>query len=378
MNAERLHAVVKAVLDEIVGSATLEALEGLVNALDASLNSPTNPDLERSAGEFRQQLTTSLSAAPSDSFTPLWREALDELGLSNVLGMGLLRRVEDAFAGNDLTKAIALDRLRSIHADLNTKASAAGEVLRGMAALAIEWEELPPGQAELGLIIPRAFVHNELGELGRELDKFKKLLWPFQELATGSVPVIGVRSISSSAFTFLLDIDPNTLRLIAESIGTLLQNYKLVLDIREHLAAIKDTNALSEATIGHMEADATEIVNTKIGELVTAILNENREHLRGDGRENEVSIGLEKSLTGLAFRIERGVGFEARVTPLELEAPADEDDPNAASPDPETVQRQAILDEIQALASRLESLSLPGDPILQLEDPQLDDPPDHD
>lgn len=68
-------------------------------------------------------------------------------------------------------------------------------------------ESLAAGESELAVLIPRSFVDNRLDEFAEELRKENQIFGVFSELATGSRPGFGIRSISSSDLSMLLQIE---------------------------------------------------------------------------------------------------------------------------------------------------------------------------
>lgn len=371
MNAERLHAIAKAVLREITRTKSRETLTSLVQSLDASVSSPAEATYQQQVSEHREALRAALVSAGSNQFSPAWRQALRELGLSELLGSELLARIEEIFNRNQITQSVARDELQQLSADLDAAATALDQLTQGMSGLNLGWDELGPGEVELGILIPRAFVHNELGGLAKELDQLRKLLTPIIELATGSGPEIDVKTISSSDFSFVLDIGPEALDLLSHALAYLVGNYKQILEIRKLKEEMQRLDMPSN-TIDEVDEEATNRVNEKIGELVTELLNDHEENLRGDGRPHEVRVQLTKSLEGLALRIDQGFNFDVRAEPPELEAPSEEEDGEGGGI---TEEQQAQLDRYQRIIDampELQYMQLDGDPVLALEDPNMD------
>ncbi len=110
-----------------------------------------------------------------------------------------------------------------------------------MGAFDIEEEEPAPGEFEIGFLIPRDAVGNELGELGEELVELKKeILGPIQELATGTRTDVTVSMISSSEFQVFLEVLPDVAAMLSQIVVELYQAYERIMSIREKLAGLRE------------------------------------------------------------------------------------------------------------------------------------------
>ena len=175
MNAERLHAIANAIYDEMSSDDTVGMITGLRDNLRQSMNEPNQPGPQQQVSTLRTQLSERLSQASSNGFSPAWREALDELGIADLVGEQLHERIESVFEGNALTPASAADQLDPIVERVEQLYSALENVRNGFSFLGIGAEELDPGQVEIGFIIPRGAV-DELEALGMEFVELKKIL----------------------------------------------------------------------------------------------------------------------------------------------------------------------------------------------------------
>src|SRR5438034_8451051 len=113
MNAERLHAIVRALNEEMQATNVIDELQAVVNSLRSLVQQSTASNQQNLASNLND-LYTSLSNAPSDRFSPTWRQILIEIGGEELFGTKLKQKIEEALAKNQLTPAVALNELERI------------------------------------------------------------------------------------------------------------------------------------------------------------------------------------------------------------------------------------------------------------------------
>jgi hypothetical protein len=285
VNAERLHAIVNALRGEMEEVETGALLPQLRDHLQQVVASPDAPGPQQEASRIRGELNERLSGALSNEFSPAWREALDELGVTDLVGDGLRDQIEEIFTRNEITPSAAVSELDPLVERVQQLQSALDSVHHGLSVLAIGADELGPGDIEIGFLIPRAAVKDELEELGKEFIKLQRILDPFLEVATGSREGLCVHSISSSAFGAFLQSYPAAALLIATAVERLIAGYKKIMDIRVAQQTLKDSGLTDKA----LQAIADE-VETKISRDIRAIVTDVLKEAPGieKGRRNEL------------------------------------------------------------------------------------------
>jgi hypothetical protein len=367
MNAERLHAIANELKAELTASETPALMQQLIENLQAVVQNPTAPEPQQTLSSTRQQLEERLKDAPSNSWSPAWTLALDELGVADVVGDRLRERIEAVFDRNTITPSAAVDELNPIATRLAALDNALDQVMQGFQFFEIGAEVLEPGEFEVGFLIPRTEVANDIGNLGAEFRRIKGILGPFLELATGSRPDVAVRSISSSEFQVLLYGIPGATLMLAKALDYLVSAYQKVIEMREGRQKLKDAGA-SEETLKMAGRDADNTMGKEIDALVETLLAEADARI-DEARRNELRKELQDSLSALARRIDRGYVMEVRAG--KLPAPPDENEDGEAPPDDERIRE--IADQILQMQARLNYSNLTGEPILQLPEAIDDD-----
>jgi hypothetical protein len=366
VNAERLHAIVDGLKEELQETQAAPLLQQLLQGLQDLSQQPGQPAPQQSVSVTRQQLSERLAAAPSNRYPPAWRQAITELGVDDVLGTQLRERIDAIFEQNELTPSAAASQLEPIASKVSQLDNALDQLQQGFGFFGIRAEELEPGEFEISFLIPRKTVENDLGSLGQEFRRIKLLLGPFLELAVGSRPDVEVRSIASSEFQVLLAGIPAATLMLAKSLDYLVSAYQKVIDMREARQMLKDAGA-SEETLGSATRDADSKMDQEIETLVDQLLKE-ADTKPNQGRRNELRKELRDALRGLARRIDQGYVIDVRVG--ELPAPSEEED---EAPSPETQRIRQIVDEVMSVQERLKFANLSGEPILELPEAVDDD-----
>jgi hypothetical protein len=368
MNAERLHAIALALKAELTETESPSLLQQLVGALRQMVEDPNQPAHQQAVGAVRQQLYGALTGASSNDFSPAWREALDELGVAELLGENLRERIDVVLGRNEITPTAAADELAPLDARLQELNQALDSVLAGFQFFALGAEDLPPGAFEVGFLVPRPAVKEELGALGAEFIDLKRILGPLLELTTGSRPDVHVRSIASSDFQVLLDSAPATALLLATALERLISSYEKVVNIRLAHQQLREAGA-SEETLASASRDAKDKMGTDIEGLVDELLV--RANQVDQGRANELRTELRNSLNALANRIDEGYSIEVRAG----EPPVDDEDDGDGDGSPLDPEKQLLRERsegVRAVQKRLTFRNITGEPILEL--PEGDEP----
>lgn len=241
MNAERLHAVLRVVQVELADKGLLPALQQLVTSLQNQINQPQ-------AGAAHQQLVAqalttlqaTLTTAPSNSFSPAWKQILNEIGAGTFLGAALHSHLREILARNQITPAVALQEVQKIQQTITQLKNAVDQVVSGFAFLKISADDLAPGECEVGVMIPRRAVDNKLDPLADELHELNIMLGDFQEITTGKRDGFSIRAISSTDFSFYVDMTPKVAAFLAVTVERLVQLYKT--SIERQKTEVESTN----------------------------------------------------------------------------------------------------------------------------------------
>jgi hypothetical protein len=355
MNAERLHVVAIALKNEFQQLETVEHLQQMREALERLTQNPQQPQFQQQVSSRLNELQKRLSSAPSNSFSPAWRQIVEDLGASAVVGNALAERLTNIFERNQITYPLAAAEVKQAHEEAARIKAALDQISSAFQTLHIPAEDLQPGECELGVLIPRSAVENSLVPFAKELGEINFIVSTFSELTTGATDSIQIRTISSTDLTVYLDVGLKVGAAIGKAVAWIIDRYKSILEIRKNHAELQKQGVPDDRLKG-IEDYANDAINIAIEQILPQIV-ETYCTTADKPRKNELTNGIRISLNKIANRIDRGFNFEIRVEPIKREAPGSSliDD----------AERQHIK-TIQETSKTLEFMNLEPDPILKL------------
>jgi len=356
MNAERLNAIAKAVTSDYQSLNISQMLRKLVSSLQDQVSQNNAPEYQNEVANARGHLSDALGSSATNTFSPTWREAIHELGIDDVLGLALFDQIEATFSRNLITPAAALEELKTLSERVDSVMLSLENLSDAFQVLRIRNEDLAPGECEIGVLIPRQFVSNELSNLGDEFQDLDQILGVFDELATGSRSGFKVRTISSTDFSVFLDSTHAVCACLAVALERLIALYKQLLEIRK-LRAELEKQGVKELELAGVSAHAENKMSDGIDGIVHEMMTE---YKKNPERDKELTIELRRSLKRLAGRIDRGFNLEVRMRELPEEASRSPADQAAAA------KASSDFNRIKAASKTLKFLKVEGDPILSL------------
>lgn len=339
--------------DDLQATGVVATMQQLRDALRNQVNAPQEPTYQQQVSTALQQL----AEARGHAFPPTWEQALEELGIQGLLGQQLVDAVREIFERNQITPSVALEEIQALTGRLEATVAALDQLLAALSHFRVGSEDLDAGEAEVGILIPRDVIDNELGQLGGEFVELQKLLRPFLEVATGSRPAVEVRAISSTDFGVFLDIAPEAAAFIAVAVERVVALYKTLLEVRTLRQGLRDQGVPDASLVGvdeHANEHMTTGIATAVDELVDSKTGIE------SGRKNELKTELRWALNAFANRIDKGYNIDVRAgEPEQTDTDADAD---GASVDELAKAFRLIAD----VSPGLRFINRSGDPILSL------------
>jgi hypothetical protein len=284
---------------------------------------------------------------------------VEELGVTRLLGEQLSAEIERAFAGNNLTPALVLSRVRQAHENVNTLQKQCNRYASALKYFRITQDQLQPGEFEITVAIPGAAIDCELGKFGRETVKIDKIIGVFSEIATGSRESFRIRAIGSSDLTVFLHSAPAVAALLATSVERVARLYERVLSIMKLHREMKQKD---------LPAEVMQPLKDHIDQAVKLGLEEIAKQLEAEyfpkmekGRKQEIRKELRHALENLAARLDRGYTIDVRGEPPERSA-------DGAQQNEKTKARQAYK-IVENARPKLQQFKAEAEPILGLAPP---------
>jgi len=201
MNVERLHLILRATYDAVTKAGLVADIGGLTTSLQNQVNDPTTAAYQQQISSQLEKLYANLSAIETNDFPPGWKQVLTEHKLSLFVGTELLQKLVEIFSRNAITPSIALKEIQQLQVELTADLTAMTELINGFIRLEFYMDDLKPGEAEIGLLVPRESIDSKLDRFTKELTDMAKIIGVFEELTTGQPPPIP--SFPAEALSFL-------------------------------------------------------------------------------------------------------------------------------------------------------------------------------
>lgn len=361
MNTTKLHILAKDLLAELNRVGTTSLIQQAIQSLQQNIKQPQQPTHQQQLTTHLNSLYQKLESSPVDEYSPAWRDAMDELGVSTEFGARLEKRIRDIFERNKITPQSALEELQKIHSDITGTENNLTGLVSGLEYFGVGEDNLTAEECEVGIIIPRSYVKDNLKNFGTELVDLEKTLLVFSELVTGQREPLKIRQISSSELSIFLEYAPEIGACVAIAVERIVSLYKQLLEIKKLKRGLV-AQEVPEEQLSGIDTHAESIVKPKIDELANELMEKFGSHIN-DNRTNEILTEIRFSLNKLANRIDRGFNIELRVAPVEKQEDTDETQENT--------QNQEAIQQIIESASKISHLEQSGEPVLFL--PESDD-----
>lgn len=362
MNIETFHAILVQVLDDVEKFDPPGKLRNLVNLLQNRISNPSEPSFTQQIDTQISDLRTTLPKLRSNSFPPIWKEYLSELGSESLIGNILLEEIESILATNGITPTIAHKELNSIAVDIEGDIESFRSCQIALKRFNIGLDTPAPDTVELGVMIPRSAVHDGMAEFGAELRKLSRIFGVFHECVHGDRPGFKLKSIASSDFSILCLLDWETAKLVASSLANLIETYKTIIGLKEKIQELLAAG-VPEDKLKTLVDHASEQMEAKVKSVSEDIVTRFPDGRIQEIRKRELTIELQGALGEIATRIDEGYGFEIRLGSPKINKDNKEQDPEAARMQAVRAEQFA---EISSKQQSLQYLKTEGAPILTL------------
>jgi|CXWL01.1.fsa_nt_gi hypothetical protein len=367
MIAERLHSVVSVLLQEYKVLDLAKRFAALQARLNASVASPTpeNAEIYKTAlDEFESGLLTSATI----NFVPSQQRILSAIGGTDKVGTGLFHRIDALLNENQITPAHALAKMQGVYEEFVQFQATLERLSRSLVDLHVGTED-PSGETyELGILIPKELVENDLDGLNKELKRLDQHLRTFAEIVHADPKSLTIRSLGTGSLEFFLDSPAEVAAAVMIAVERLVALYKQILEIRTIRKGLEDKK-FPPGTVKLVKDHEAQLITDELDTIRDEIITEN--YKSSDlARKNELKNALTSALKYIADRIDRGVDFEAR-PPAPPTVPQTSEEEGAERKPSEGPQQHAAI--VSKSGSVMLGLQRSTTPVLQLLDQTTND-----
>lgn len=349
MNIPGLYQIASFLLDQDQTLSIQTYLNQLMQALGNLRSQPNQPHIQQQVVQLRDQLTAAMRQF-EESLTPPQRALITELGGAGFFSLPMAESIEYEMQRNAMAPAVIANQVQDVLNKRDTFLKQLRTLKDSFDFFGIKHDDIKPGEAEIGFMVPRTLFRNRLEELTKELAEINGIVRVFSEVATGGPEPVELRQIYTSDPTFFFILNPATIAAIGATVTWLIATLKGLFELRklrqDAEKILGNKEQLKKMFDQEIEDRVSQAVKQQADLLLTAY--QGSEH-----RRNELAIALDLSQRNLLFRIERGMTVEIKV----LMPPSD---------DKAKAKEHDALSNLITISQQLQFQPLEGPPILKL------------
>jgi len=361
MNVEKLHKLAYDIVEDDNEYDISGKFTSMMSQLNLMVTQP-QPQHQNNFTTHLNSLYESLGESEMNSLSPAWVQVLIELGIDDLFGDKLKLKLQQILNTNTITPSNANVEFKTYRERHNACIGSFTNLVDSLETLQIGRDELSEGQCEIGILIPRQFIDNNLNKFEKEIGEINFILEHFSELITGDKKPFELRSLSTSEPLVTVATYVGIAAGISTVIATLISGYKGILEIRNIKNQAKE-KGVSDANVKGLEKHCESVIKKEITKLRKE-LDKKYTVISDEGRKNEIMNSIEMCLKKLVNRIDNGFSFEVRMEEPEVEYDEDEE--------PIKSEDFLLYNEIQEASAKMEFLNTEGNPILFLNEDNPD------
>lgn len=314
MDLGRFHAVVR----ELARHFELLDLPGKLVACAAALDQYAQTRAPARIEEFRgllADLRQQASTPHPELQQPLARQVTLRLGLDGWIGEALWSRLYEVIAAHSFNHLELAVKLRESALDVGRRVSSLYALSKGLGDLGVRSEQIEPGRAEVGLLLPRTVVGESLALVTAEFAALAMLCRTVGRLQGLSNTDPRLKTVSSEdAWQVYIDVDLHQVPFWVTALERILAQCRTSLQIRK-LQVDLQSHAISRKLTDQLEQEIDRKVRSGMAALVAELCNEcGHPTVAAD---DDLKEQLLSGLRHLARRLNQGSEVEINLGPAE-------------------------------------------------------------
>lgn len=368
MRAERLLKLAQLLRADYSATKIQQHLEALSAALENAINSP-NAETAAAVSVARARVNDALKSSSFNDVSPTTHIDLDELRMWEWTASRLAAQIDDAFLNNGVSLSDAKSEIDSIIETVKKDVNAANSINSSLTHFQIEPEELESGTFEIGILIPRDAIHNEVRRLGRELVDLNQMFSVFSEIYGDGREDFKLISISTSDPTVFMESPAAVAAAVVVAIERIVALYNQILTIRKAHQEL-EKNKISNKILSELKSEIDQKIKDGIASHVADIKKNGFSNI-DSGRKNELSKELDTVMWAMAKRIDAGYVFDVRGRVDDPAEPAEGEEVSQRLSD-ETKSALKHLREVERANREIQKFRAEAVSVLQLPDKSED------
>lgn len=322
MNITMLYALLHALINEI--KETHEKLEGLAASLRNLASNLADEGLRQDFEQHLNGLYEFLENAPSNAVSGLQQHLMEQIGLSDYLGVRLMSRIKHSIREHGVVIGGVVNDVDELLTRVKNRHKAAGDFMAVCSVFGIRGEKLGAGEGVFIFVIPESYLQGDMAKLSKEVKTMEQFVGNVSEFMTPTRKSgYKVRSIGTGSV--IMEVLLPSAVLVATLLKILhsaLQCYKEILIIKKVREGVSDLSGLPskgkvlELIDKDIEASINKSIENAVKDLLTATgksaAKSGRARTSRDaaGRTNELKNELRRMFKSILKRLENGFKFD--------------------------------------------------------------------
>lgn len=198
MHLGRFHKAIDLLAHDFTTTKHIQLFDNLINALNGIASNPGNAE---QATVYKNQLETfrqALLKSELNNPRPVLQVMLESIDAQKFIGEQLFHRVMGAISSNPAAPTLAVQELQKLKESTSKFFQLITSINNAFTHLGVEYEDLNPGEGELGILIPREDNSSSLKNLSKEFNEWSNALSSLTELFDPEAGPLQIRTCATT------------------------------------------------------------------------------------------------------------------------------------------------------------------------------------
>ena len=238
MNLSTFYRVIEVLNRDMQKSQIAQKIGAIQSGLQSVVNNP-QANYQATVAQNLPALYEALEKTEVNDFSPAWRQVLNDLNCGDIVGANLAIQVRGIFERNQITQQIALAEINELNSRIANLTSSINQIMASMKTM--KWHEHleQVAECEIGFMIPRAVINNDIDMLSKELHEMKFIFNTFSEFVTGETTKFDLVTLSTSDPLVTVSTILKIGSAFGKAVSWLIDSYKKLIEIRKSLEELK-------------------------------------------------------------------------------------------------------------------------------------------
>jgi hypothetical protein len=340
MHLGRFHKAIDLLADDFTTTKHIQLFENLINALNGIASNPGNAEqatvYKNQLEAFRQALLKSELNNPR----PVLQVMLESIEAQKFIGEQLFHRVMGAISSNPAAPTLAVQELQKLKESTSKFFQLITSINNAFTHLGVEYEDLNPGEGELGILIPREDNSSSLKNLSKEFNEWSNALSSLTELFDPEAGPLQIRTCATTDWMIYLAASYGVLSGVSDCLKAINQILRELIEGRNLIDTLIAKKSNTDA-IKLLEEENKNKLSSDIRILAEELVDQNYKG-NDEARKNELKNAVDSALTQIAKKITQGSKIEMKFLPHERPEIDDPEDALNLTPEQEKEETLAL------------------------------------